>query len=153
MKLSHLKPLMVFKVFLWTTWCFFWFYYDGILCFHDFLSWNQSKVSCTGATYSFLLLCRGKTSKVQKSINADMKAYCMFYCMFSSYENNMLKTSKNRIKELWHELFHMGFYVYVNKSILSNEKNKVRMTLTPHFVIWPGFLLRSAFFECYTMIR
>ena len=80
-------------------------------------------------TYSFLLLCKGKTSKVQKCTNADMKTYCMFYCMFSSYENNMPKTSKNRIKELWHELFDMDFYVYV-KGILCSEKIKVKMTLT-----------------------
>lgn len=58
-----------------------------------------------------------------------MKTYFMFYCMFSSYENDMSKVSKNRIKELWNEVSDKGFYTYV-KGILSNEKIKVKITLT-----------------------
>lgn len=38
-----------------------------------------------------------------------MKTYFMFYCMFSSYENDMSKVSKNRIKELWNEGSDRGF--------------------------------------------
>lgn len=53
----------------------------------------------------------------------------MFYCMFSSHENDMSKMSKNRIKELLNEVSDKGFYTYV-KGILSNEKIKVKITLT-----------------------
>lgn len=58
-----------------------------------------------------------------------MKTYFMFYCMFSSHENDMSKMSKNRIKKLWNEVSDKGFYTYV-KGILSNEKIKVKITLT-----------------------
>ena len=84
MKLSHLKPLMVFQVFLWTSWRFFSF---TMTAFYTFvISWaakkNQSKVSCTGAHIVFFCCVGAKLQKYRRALMLIWKRTVSFIVCF-----------------------------------------------------------------------